>query len=206
MQSLKSMAKMPLLELIVPSLRSDATSQKTFRAQWPEWSHTLIDAPGCSQLYYGYMIKENDVNVGSEMKLVISLSMEHLLYQFNGIRLTIIVPEWDGRAEFDHFLTTDDFKTFSAKVKPYALAPSEIQLYESTAEGSTVFTDGITEVFRTKVSTRDTTAEVEKAWAMFYDALRKRSDAKVLHGLSVNLHEQFFVGAVGWDSSEVRRV
>ena len=70
------MMKMPLLELIIPSLKSDAASQQAFRAQWPLWCKTLLDAPGSSQVHYGYMISENGIDVSSLMKLVISISTQ----------------------------------------------------------------------------------------------------------------------------------
>lgn len=74
MQHIKSINKMPLLEFITANLKSDATSQKVFRSQWPIWRRPLVDAPGASQVHYGYMISENDINVEAEMKLVMSLS------------------------------------------------------------------------------------------------------------------------------------
>ncbi|MCJ1303251.1 hypothetical protein MMC08_006059 [Hypocenomyce scalaris] len=177
--------KMRLLEFIIPSLKSDTVSQQTFRAQWPLWCKTLVHAPGASQVHYGYMISENDIDVSSLMKLVISI-------------------KWNERTEFDDFLTSDEFKVFAGKTKPYALAPSKIELFESTSEGQTVFSKGITEVFRIGVSTDQKIAEVENAWVSFRDKVQREHDIKVLHGLSVNVPERCFVGAIGWSSLKER--
>jgi hypothetical protein len=74
MRNINSILKMPLVEFIIPCLKSDAVSQKAFRSQWPRWRDTLIRAPGPSRVHDGYMISENGVDVSSLMKLVISLS------------------------------------------------------------------------------------------------------------------------------------
>lgn len=119
--------------------------------------------------------------------------------------LTSCCPEWNEPAEFTQFLSSAGFKAFGGNVKPFALAPAEPQLYESTAEGVTVFENGITEVFRTKVPTDEKAAEVGKTWEVFIDTLKEKHDVKSLHGLSLNLAEKSFVGAIGWRSLEVNK-
>ncbi|KAH8596278.1 hypothetical protein B0O99DRAFT_619996 [Bisporella sp. PMI_857] len=185
MQCIKHISKMPILELLTPSLNSDAASQIAFRAQWPALCKTIVSAPGASHVRYGYMITENEINVEHELKLVLSLN-------------------WTNMPAFQSFVTSDTFKALSGTVKPHALAPPEIQLYKSPTEGLHISSQGFTEVFRTKVPNDKLEVEVGGAWKRFMDAINEKHDIESLHGLSLNLPEKVFVGAIGWRSLEDR--
>jgi hypothetical protein len=71
-----------------------------------------------------------------------------------------------------------------------------------------VFGNALTEVWQVKIGLGDTkAAESKGAWEKFVRAVAEAGgvigDGKSFHGTSLNLEERRWVGALGWESSEV---
>jgi hypothetical protein len=93
-------------------------------------------------------------------------------------------------------------------VLPYSHALPVPQLYDTNIQPGNVFGNALTEVWQVKIGEGDKKAEESKgAWEKFVRAVAEAGgltgDGKSLHGSSLNLEERRWVGALGWESSEV---
>jgi hypothetical protein len=82
------------------------------------------------------------------------------------------------------------------------------QLYNTNIQPGNVFGNALTEVWQVKIGEGDKKAEESKgAWEKFVRAVAEvgglTGDGKSFHGSSLNLEERRWVGALGWESSEV---
>jgi hypothetical protein len=116
------------------------------------------------------------------------------------------LTEWENPDALQKVLDSDRFKTFGATVvKPYAAGPAVPQLYETNASPVYAFSSPLTEIFRVEIPGTEEMKRAKQTWKLFETALKSNSkDVQVLSGLSMNLEEKLFLGAIGWKASEVR--
>lgn len=116
--------------------------------------------------------------------------------------------EWVDQAHFDSFVASENFQIFKDRVLPYSTALPVPQLYDTDVQPVDVFGSAMTEAWQVKIGEGNEMAEKSKvAWEKFVRAVAEAGgvsgDDKSFHGTSLNLEERRWVGALGWESSEV---
>jgi hypothetical protein len=116
--------------------------------------------------------------------------------------------EWEDASHFSSFVESENFQTFKTLVKPHSIALPVPQLYNTDFEPIGVFDSTLTEVWQVKIGEGDGKAvESREAWETFShavaDANGMKRNKKSIQGTSLNLEERMWVGALGWESSEV---
>lgn len=116
--------------------------------------------------------------------------------------------EWAEQAHFDSFVASENFQIFKDKVLPHSHALPVPQLYNTDVQPAIVFRKALTEVWQVKIGEGNERAEECKvAWNKFVSAVAEAGgvlgDEQKFHGPSLNLEERRWVGALGWESSEV---
>lgn len=116
------------------------------------------------------------------------------------------LTEWENPDDLQKVLDSDRFKTFGATiVKPYAAGPATPQLYETNTSPVSAFSLPLTEVFRVEIPGTEEMKRAKETWELFETVLKGNSgNVQVVSGLSTNLEEKLFLGAIGWKTSEVR--
>ncbi len=110
---------------------------------------------------------------------------------------------WENADSFFGFVTSDEFKAFGSSLKPYALAPPDLQLYETNVGPSDVFAATLTEVWQVKLGEGEKTRQTCNA---FLAAVESSGGVKSSSGTRLNHEEKPFVGIIGWNSVEVSPV
>lgn len=198
---LPKLSKMPLTEFVTPSLKQDAESRESFLAQIPGIFKPITTAPGLVKSFSGLMISKNNVDVTSEFHFVLGLGNQLPISLTFELVLTSKCPEWKEKHYFNTLIASDEFKAFGGKVKGYATAPPEPQLFETDKGPAAAMSAPVTEVFRIKIHDRK---NIDHAWKDLVDAVGKaESSVETLSGASINLPYDLFVGVMGWDSLEV---
>jgi hypothetical protein len=82
------------------------------------------------------------------------------------------------------------------------------QLYNTDIQPVNVFGNAFTEAWQVRIGEGDKIAgESKAAWEKFVRAVAEAGgmigDGKSFHGTSLNLEERRWIGALGWESSEV---
>lgn len=93
-------------------------------------------------------------------------------------------------------------------MKPHSVAPPVPQLYNTDFGPSEVFGSALTEVWQVKIGEGNgKVVEARGAWEKFVSAVAEtggvNGKGKSIQGTSLNLEEKRWVGALGWESSEV---
>jgi hypothetical protein len=93
-------------------------------------------------------------------------------------------------------------------VLPYSHALPVPQLYNTDTQPGSVFGNALAEVWQVQIKDGEKkAAESKAAWEKFVRAVAEAGsmtvDGNSFHGTSLNLEEARWVGALGWESSEV---
>ena len=112
--------------------------------------------------------------------------------------------EWENPQSFYDFVASNNFKAFGAKLKPFALSPPALQIYETNTSPLEAFSSPVTAVTRIRVENDQKLEDVRTSWGCLIDALRSKFGNVVsLSGPSLNLEEKMFLGVIGWKTLEV---
>jgi hypothetical protein len=109
---------------------------------------------------------------------------------------------------FNIFVASDNFQNFKSVVKPHSVAPPVPQLYNTDFGPREVFGSALTEVWQVKIGEGDeNVVEARGAWEKSVSAVAEaggvNENGDSIQGTSLNLEEKRWVGALGWESSEV---
>ncbi|RGP64315.1 hypothetical protein FSPOR_8135 [Fusarium sporotrichioides] len=183
---------MAITELVVPTLKTDPVTQATFINEVAPFLIKSLDthANPPKSKHFGKILLENGNDVSGDFRLGVGL-------------------EWEDASHFSSFVESENFQTFKTLVKPHSIALPVPQLYNTDFEPIGVFDSTLTEVWQVKIGEGDGKAvESREAWETFShavaDANGMKRNEKSIQGTSLNLEERMWVGALGWESSEIR--
>ncbi|KAJ4982538.1 short chain dehydrogenase reductase [Stagonosporopsis vannaccii] len=183
---------MPFTEFVVPTLKTDPETEKTFMSELAPFLIHILDTHANAPKFkcFGKILVENGKDVSGEFRLVVGV-------------------EWADQSHFDSFVAGKNFQIFKDRVLPYSQALPVPQLYATDLEPGVVFGNALTEVWQVKIGDgNEKAAQAKKAWGKFVNAVAEADSAsgkgKSFHGISLNLEERRWSGALGWESGEIR--
>ncbi|KUJ15019.1 uncharacterized protein LY89DRAFT_784054 [Mollisia scopiformis] len=175
---------MPITELAIPPLKQDQASRELFTdSLWPTLATLVKGKKGLKFNTIGLMVISNDLDVSSVFQPVLGL-------------------EWEAVSDFQAVVSGEEFAAFRARLIPIVSAIVFPQLYETNVGPATVFGSPLTEVFKVKIGDNKEKEDVVKeAWQKFLNGI---GEVESLNGVSQNVEERTFMGAIGWESEQER--
>ncbi|RDL35317.1 Uncharacterized protein BP5553_07248 [Venustampulla echinocandica] len=175
---------MPILELLIlPFKQDEATREAYIKTFWPTLAALLSGKKGMKMRTSRMMLSSNNSDVSS-------------IFQ------PVMVVGWNAVSDFQTFVTGDELGALRNSFISLVTAATSPQLYDTDVEPRSVFGCALTEVFKVKIGDhKENKEKVKGAWGNFVKGV---GEVKSLSGVSVNLNERTFVGAIGWESESGR--
>lgn len=114
------------------------------------------------------------------------------------------MTEWKDASSFHAFVAGKQFSTFAAMVKHLLNGPPTLQLFDTNISPKEISLAPVVEIIRVPVSDAESSKVAERSWEGLSRVLAGQpSKNQTMHGKSLNLEQDLFVGIVGWASPEV---
>lgn len=113
--------------------------------------------------------------------------------------------EWPSEEAFNSVLASETFPAFVGPFKPLLAGAPELQLFDTHVGPLDVVSAPLTEIIRIQLKDEAESAAMAKdAWSVLVKSMGNA--VPVTCGISLNLKEGVFMGAIGWKSFEVCRM
>jgi len=184
---LKQYFIMAITEFVLPPVKQDESTRSKYQETWPAFIETIKPAVGGKGQFFAPILTENDVNVQSAVKYALGL-------------------EWENTQNIYDFIATPGFHAHAAKMIPLLTAPLVLEIYHTDLSPRAVFSSPLTEVFRIKLGAGGSGYDlVRDTWINFVAALESSTPGlPSVHGSSLNLDQQLFLGVIGWEGNDAR--